>query len=247
MHSTTEPPLLKDFSDGIKSGVPIFLGYFTTSVAFGLLAVSAGLTPFEAIFFSMSNLTGAAQFMAINLISAGAAAGEIIISVALLNLRYFIMSASLARKLGFRKTYRKMLTAFGVTDEVFSVASLKPGRVTGSFMLGLQSFSWFGWSAGTLAGVTAGSFLPRSLQDAMAGALFALFAALLVPEIKKSHRPVILAGAAAGLNTLLYYKFQISAGWSIVISMISVTAIGAAIFREYDEDTLVKNLEAENE
>jgi len=143
--------------DGIKSAVPIFLGYFTTSMAFGLLAVSAGLTPFEAVIFSMSNLTGAAQFMAINLISAGAAAGEIIVSVVLLNLRYFIMSASLSRKLGFRKVYARLLTAFGVTDEIFSVASLKPGRVSGSFMLGLESFSWLGWAGGTLAGVTAGS------------------------------------------------------------------------------------------
>lgn len=247
MQSRSRSPFFNDSAEGVKSAVPIFLGYFTTSVAFGLLAVSAGLTPFEAVFFSMSNLTGAAQFMAINLISAGAAAGEIIVSVALLNLRYFIMSASLARKLGFKKTYRKLLTAFGVTDEVFSVASLKPGRVSGSFMLGLQGFSWLGWAAGTLAGVTAGSFLPRSLQDAMSGALFALFAALLVPEIKKSFRPVILAGAAAGLNTLLYYKFQISAGWSIVISMISVTAIGAAIFTESEEQASMESVEGENE
>ncbi len=247
MQTRTRSPFINDSAEGVKSGVPIFLGYFTTSVAFGLLAVSAGLTPFEAVFFSMSNLTGAAQFMAINLISAGAAAGEIIISVVLLNLRYFIMSASLARKLGFKRAYRKLLTAFGVTDEVFSVASLKPGRVSGSFMLGLQGISWLGWGAGTLAGVTAGSFLPRSLQDAMSGALFALFTALLVPEIKKSFRPVILAGAAAGLNTLLYYKFQISAGWSIVISMISVTAIGAAIFTDNEEENQVERVEAENE
>ena len=107
MQSRSRSPFFNDSAEGVKSAVPIFLGYFTTSVAFGLLAVSAGLTPFEAVFFSMSNLTGAAQFMAINLISAGAAAGEIIVSVVLLNLRYFIMSASLARKLGFKKAYRK--------------------------------------------------------------------------------------------------------------------------------------------
>ncbi len=232
---------------GIKDALPIFIGYFTTSVAFGLLAVSAGLTPFEAVIFSATNLTGAAQFMAINLMSASAAAGEIIISVALLNLRYFIMSASLSRKLHFNKISRKLLTAFSVTDEVFSVASLKPEKVSGKFMFGLQSFSWVGWVTGTLTGVTLGSVLPSSLQDAMSGALFALFAALLVPEIKKSYRPVVLAGAAAGLNTLLYYKFQISAGWSIVISMLSITAIGAAIFTDnaaYDE---FNRMEAGNE
>lgn len=233
--------------EGIKSSIPIFLGYFTTSVAFGLLAVSSGLTPFETVVFSMSNLTGAAQFMAINLISAGAAAGEIIISVVLLNMRYFIMSASLARKLRLERITHKMLISFGVTDEIFSVASLRPGRVSGSFMFGLQSSSWLGWVSGTLAGVLAGSFLPAALQEAMSGALFALFAALLVPEIKKSFRPLILAATAAGLNTLLYYRFSIPAGWSIVISMISVTAIGAALFTGSAGKDSFNRLEAENE
>lgn len=233
--------------DGIKSAIPIFLGYFTTSVAFGLLAVSAGLTPFEAVIFSMSNLTGAAQFMAINLISAGAAAGEIIISAVLLNMRYFIMSASLARKLRLTRISHKMITAFGITDEIFSVASLKAGRGSVSFMFGLESFSWLGWVSGTLAGVLAGSFIPTALQDAMSGALFALFAALLVPEIKRSFRPLLLAGAAAGLNTLLYYRFNISAGWSIVISMISVTAAGAAVFTGSGVDESLNTLGAENE
>lgn len=238
---------LRDATEGMKNAIPIFLGYFTTSVAFGLLAVSAGLTPFEAVVFSMSNLTGAAQFMAINLISAGAAAGEIIISIALLNLRYFIMSASLARKLGFKKAGTKMLTAFGVTDEIFSVASLRPGSVSGGFMLGLESVSWLGWALGTLAGVTAGSFLPSALQDAMSGALFALFAALLIPEIKKSFRPLVLAGAAAALNTFLYYRFNISSGWSIVISMISVTALGALVFTGSAEGEGCGRMEVEHE
>lgn len=237
----------RDAAGGVKSAIPIFLGYFTTSVAFGLLAVSAGLSPLQAVLFSMTNLTGAAQFMAINLMSAGAAAGEIIVSVALLNLRYFIMSASLARKLGFKKLPQKLLTAFGVTDEVFSVASLKPGSASAGFMLGLESFSWLGWASGTIAGVTAGSFLPSTLQDAMSGALFALFAALLVPEIKKSYRPAVLAASAAGLNTLLYYKWNISAGWSIVISMILITAAGAAVFTDSAEPDTIEGAEAGNE
>jgi len=223
---------INEFSAGARSALPIFIGYFTTSVAFGILALSSGLTPFEAVLFSMTNLTGAAQFMAINLISSGAVLGEIVVSVLLMNLRYFIMSASLARKLGLKNNIDKAVISFGVTDEVFSVASLKPGDVSGSFMYGLQFVSWAGWAAGTLAGVSMGSFLPRSLQDAMSGALFALFAALLVPEIKKGYRAVFLSVTAGILNTALYYLWHISAGWSIVISMLVVTAAAAAVFTD---------------
>lgn len=220
------------FTDGARDAVPIFIGYFTTSTAFGILALSSGLTPFEAVLFSMTSLTGAAQFMAINLISSGALIGEIVVSVFLMNLRYFIMSASLAGKLGLKNNIDKAVISFAVTDEVFTVASLKPGTVSNSYMYGLQFVSWAGWSAGTLAGVTMGSFLPRSLQDAMTGALFALFVALLVPEIKKSYRAVFLSVSAGILNTLLYYLLHISAGWSIVISMLAVTAAGAVVFTD---------------
>lgn len=225
-----------DFLEGAKNAFPIFIGYFTTSLAFGLVAVGIGLSPLLAITFSATNLTGAAQFMAINLLGAGAAASEILISVLLMNMRYFIMSMAISRKIQFKNAKDRFLLAFGITDEIFSVASLRPGMVSKPFMLGLEGFSWLGWASGTVAGVTMGAFLPRSLQDAMSGALFALFAALLVPEIKKSHLPLVLALAAGGLNTLLYYAWKVPAGWSIVISMLVITALGAALFGDGAED-----------
>jgi 4-azaleucine resistance transporter AzlC len=236
MKSKNDTYFLYEFIQGVKSAIPISIGYFTASIAFGILALSAGLAPFEAVLFSMTNLTGAAQFMAINLISSGAAIGGIVISVMLMNMRYFIMSASLARKLGLKNNIEKAIISFGVTDEIFSLASLKAGKVASPFMYGLQLSSWMGWVLGTLAGVTAGAFLPRALQDAMSGALFALFISLLIPEIKKSYRAALLAVSAGILNSLLYYIWNMSAGWSIVISMITVTAMGAAFYRDEDND-----------
>ncbi len=232
MKTESDKLKVKDFFEGARSAVPIFIGYFTASVAFGILALSSGLTPFEAVFFSMSNLTGAAQFMAINLISSGAFISEIVVSVMLMNLRYFIMSASLARKLGLKNKFDKAVISIAVTDEIFSVASLKQGEVSNFFMYGLQFVSWTGWAAGTLSGVTLGIFLPRSLQDAMSGALFALFIALLIPEIHKGYRAAVLSLSAGILNSVLYYVWHISAGWSIVISMLAVTAVAAAVFRD---------------
>jgi predicted branched-subunit amino acid permease len=95
-----------------------------------------------------------------------------------------------------------------------------------------------GWALGTLAGVTVGTFLPRSLQDAMSGALFALFISLLIPEIKKSYRAALLSISAGILNSLLYYIWSMSMGWSIVISMITVTAMAAMFFKDQDNGTV---------
>jgi len=224
-----------EFWEGARNALPIFIGYFTTSLAFGLLAVATGVSPLLAILFSATNLTGAAQFMAINLLGSGAALSEIFISVLLMNMRYFIMSMGISRKIEFGHVKDRFVLAFGITDEVFSVASLRPGPVSRSFMLGLEGFSWLGWALGTVAGVSIGSFLPKSLQEAMSGALFALFAALLVPEIKKGHLPLVLALSAGGLNTALFYLAMVPAGWSIVISMLVVTALGAVILEDAPE------------
>jgi 4-azaleucine resistance transporter AzlC len=235
-----------DILDGLKNGLPVFLGYFTTSLAFGILALSSGLNAFEAIIFSATNLTGAAQFMAINLFASGALASEIIISVILINLRYFVMSASLSNRLLSFSKKQKAIVAFGNTDEVFSIAALREEVPTFKFMIGLEGISWLGWTSGTICGVTMGSILPSSLQNAMSGALFALFAALLVPEIKKGVRALIIASSAAILNSLIFYKLKLSEGWSIVISMIIVTGIAAAFFSQEDiQDIAVEEAESE--
>ncbi len=211
---------------GAFDAIPIFLGYYTTSIAFGLLAINSGLSSFQAVLFSMTNLTGAAQFLAINLISAGSAMGEIVTSVAMLNMRYFMMSASLAKKLGLHSIFSKILVPAAVTDEVFSVISFREGKTGTDYIFGLQSVSWLGWVTGTITGVTAGNLLPKTLQQAVAIALFALFVALLVPEVKRSTLALVLALSSGALNSFLHYVFHIPPGWSIVISMTATAGIG---------------------
>jgi 4-azaleucine resistance transporter AzlC len=214
-----------DFRRGALSAVPIFIGYFTASAAFGLLARGAGLSGWQSILFSATNLTGAAQFLAINLIAAGAFPAEIVFSIFLVNLRYFLMTASLLTKVDYKNNLVRYLSAFAVTDEVFSVAMADTGKVNTPFMAGLQFTSWTGWVSGTAVGFFAGTLLPPELSAAMQVALFALFAALLVPEIKRGKAlPLLTALSAALINTFLYYVFKLSAGWSLVIAMITTSA-----------------------
>ena len=57
-----------------------------------------------------------------------------------------------------------MLIAYGNTDEIFAVASAKPGTVGKLYMYGLILFSVTGWVGGTLAGAVAGTLLPAVLS-----------------------------------------------------------------------------------
>ena len=51
-----------EFARGLRDGIPICLGYFAVSFAFGILTVENGLTPVEATLISLFNLTSAGQF-----------------------------------------------------------------------------------------------------------------------------------------------------------------------------------------
>ena len=53
---------MKQFTQGIKDGSAIGIGYLSVSFTFGLAAVSSGLMWWEALLVSMMNLTSAGQF-----------------------------------------------------------------------------------------------------------------------------------------------------------------------------------------
>ena len=46
----------KTFYEGLKSGIPIGLGYLPVSFTFGFLAVSGGLPVWVAVFISLTEL-----------------------------------------------------------------------------------------------------------------------------------------------------------------------------------------------
>ena len=62
---------MKEFYKGLKDGIPIALGYFAVSFSFGILALKGGLTVFQSVFISLTNVTSAGQFAGLQIIIAG--------------------------------------------------------------------------------------------------------------------------------------------------------------------------------
>ena len=114
------------FLKGARLGMPIALGYIPVSFSFGMLAVQNGIPAWAAIVISMTNLTSAGQFAGMNIISAAGGMWEMAITTFVINLRYMLMSLSLSQKIGKMSLAKRLITAFGITDEVFAVASTTP-------------------------------------------------------------------------------------------------------------------------
>ncbi|XWN52012.1 AzlC family ABC transporter permease [Anoxybacillus flavithermus] len=212
------------FRDGLKSGVAIAVGYAPVALTFGLLAKSTGLSLMDTTLMSMIVFAGAAQYISLNLLSLGTGPFEIILTTFILNIRHFLMSASLNEKAEHDPLWKKALYAFGITDETFSVAAMKEGTVSASYMFGLIFISYSSWVINSAIGHIVGAYLPESVQVSLSVALYAMFVGLLIPAIKTERKALWLAVCAGAINCMLLLWLHVPKGWAIVIATI-VSAI----------------------
>lgn len=221
------------FFKGIKDGLPICIGYFAVSFAFGISAVGLGLTWIEALLISMTNLTSAGQLAGVPIIAGGGSIIEMAVSQLVINSRYALMSVSLSQKLG--KSIRlphRFLVSFGNTDEIFAVSMTNKHQVGKKYMYGLILTPWLGWSSGTLLGAIADNILPAIVISALGVAIYGMFVAIVVPEMKK-QKPVLFCVLFAvilscGFEFLPFLK-GVPAGFVIIICAVIASAIFAVI------------------
>lgn len=223
-----------DFKRGLKLGIPIALGYVPVAFTFGLMAVQGGIPIWIVILISLTNLTSAGQFAGVGLIIANASLFEIAVTTFVINIRYLLMSLSLSQRIVPMPLINRAIMAFGITDETFAVASMEKREITFPYMLGLISCPYFGWALGTALGALTTALLPPALQSAMGIALYAMFIALFVPPAMKSKAVFTVVLIAVALSSAFswvpYLKNHISAGWSIIITTIGASTLGAIFF-----------------
>ncbi len=219
---------------GIRDGIPIAVGYFSVSFTFGMMAVQSGISPFHAVLISLLNLTSAGQFAGLTVIVSNASLMEMALTQLVVNIRYALMSVSLSQKLDDSVKMRsRLLIAYGNTDEIFAVASSKPGTVGAKYLYGLILLPVLGWVGGTLAGAVASTLLPATVISALGVALYGMFIAIVVPPAKehKEVRTVVLIALA--LSCAFYYLpvlRQVSSGFMIIICTVAAAAVGAVLF-----------------
>lgn len=194
------------FASGLLAALPIALGYFPIAFAFGVAATGQGLTALEAVALSLIIYAGAAQFLALALITSGAPLVVAAFTLIAMNLRHLLYGPALMKRAGAAASRRHAWAwAFGLTDEVFGAAlgHLARGRrFAEPFMFGLGLGAYASWVSGTALGAWAGGGALAAFPAVEAGLGFllpALFLALLLSILTRVQLPVI---AVAGLATV---------------------------------------------
>ena len=221
-----------DFLKGMRHGVPIMLGYLSVSFGFGINAVALGLTVFQTVGISLTNLTSAGQAAGVAVIAAGGTLLEMALCQLVINLRYSLMGFTLSQRLSPDFTLpHRLLASFGITDEIFAVASSQPEPLTPSYLYGIEIVSIFGWTLGTALGALGGALLPVRVTAALGLMLYGMFIAIMIPPAKKNFRVLIVILLSAGLSVIVKFFLRfISDGFAVILCALVSSVICALLF-----------------
>ena len=205
------------------------MGYFPIAVAFGALAVKAGLTWWEASLMSSLVYAGASQFVGVSMLMADTGILQIIMATLILNLRHLVMSLGVNYRMRrFPAAGRRMLS-LGITDETFALLTMGregAGKKTLSPRLtaGIMAAAYLGWVAGTAAGALSAGWIPEGVTKAMTVGLYALFIGLLIPAVRDARGPAVTAAAGMALSAVFY--LILAPGWAIILAALAASGLG---------------------
>ena len=196
----------RDFLSGLKAGIPISFGYLAIMIAIGIQARAAGMGVGYALMLSFTNVTSAGEVEAIRIIGEHGTYMAIFLVTLIMNLRYVLMSASLAPRVGHMPIYQKMILAYGLTDEIFAVSVTRREKLSVWFTLGIYSTAVPMWLIGTATGAILGDKLPEIVILSLQVCLFGMFLSIVLPPAKEHKNircAVILSMALNGVIELI--------------------------------------------
>lgn len=203
----------KSFRAGVQAEVPLLIGVFPFGLIYGALALNAGLSTPAAQMMSSIVFAGSAQFITAQLVHDSVPGFVIVLTIAVVNLRHVLYSASLAPYLAALPTHWKALLSYLLTDEAYAPTIIqyeKDGITPHAhwFLLGAGAALWLDWQISTALGIFLGAAIPE--EWSLDFALPLTFIAMVVPVLK--NRAAIAAALSAGLVALLAFALPYKLG-----------------------------------
>ena len=214
--------------NGVLRAAPIVLGYIPVGIAYGVLAQKSGLSALNTLLMSLLVYAGSAQLIAVGLFGANAPVLSIIMTTFVVNLRHMIMASAVAPYL---KRWRKVELAgfaYQLTDETFAVHSTNfpSGIPDKAEVFATNITAQTAWVTGTVIGIVAGQLITDVKPFALDYALPAMFAALLVLQIKKRiHVVIALLTGVLAIGLLQAGMKQ----WNVITATVVGATVGVVI------------------
>jgi 4-azaleucine resistance transporter AzlC len=208
----------KFFLEGVRAELPLLIGVFPFGMIYGALALNAGLSNAAAQMMSSILFAGSSQFITAQLVHDAAPALVIILTIAVVNVRHMLYSASLAPYLKDLSLKWKVLLSYLLTDEAYAPSIIKYEKESVQpfshwFVFGAGFALWFNWQLSTAFGLFFARYMTNNdiLKDIpLDFALPLTFIAMVVPVLK--NRAMVASALSAGLVALLAFSLPFKLG-----------------------------------
>ncbi|MEX1125847.1 MAG: AzlC family ABC transporter permease [Acidimicrobiia bacterium] len=214
------------FRKGARDSVLILFAVGAFGVAYGVLAVDVGLSPWLILFSSMIIVSGAAQFAMVGLLAAGPV--PILLAATGLGLRHLPMSARLADIIESEPLLTRLRLAFILVDETFglTIRAYDAGvEDVVAYKTAADLMLYTGWIIGTAVGVWFGASIDP--EAAGIGVLFGLLFLGLAAPMVKIRRDWVVAGAAVVATLIATATLPLA--WRVSTAAVAASLVGMAI------------------
>ena len=219
---------------GLRDGLPIGLGYFAVAFSLGIVARQYGLSPLQGFTASFLNHASAGEYALYSMIAVQASFWEIALLVLIANARYLLMSAALSQRVPEKAgTAGRIAAGFCITDEIFALGIGYAGQLSLVYLGSAFLLADVMWSAGTAAGIIAGSVLPGNVVTALSVAIYGMFLAIIIPPARKKRvigGIVTVSFACSFAVSRLVSAETLSEGIRIILLTVVIAGAAAALF-----------------
>jgi predicted branched-subunit amino acid permease len=235
---TDRRTLKGELADAVLDIFPALVALVPIGLVFGAVAVIRGMSPLEATLASALMFSGGAQLAALELWRYPVPMGALVLSTLLINLRFLLMSASLAQKLPRLPWFARFVGLHALADENWALCERRASRemaagrrISAAYLFGMAWLFWSCWVLCTWIGTQIGPFLGDPKRLGADFAFAAIFIGLIV-GFARSRQGVAVVVASAVSAAIAYRTF--GAPWHIVagtvagLVMAALTADGVA-------------------
>ncbi len=218
-------------TEGARGSFPLVPSVFVYATVWGGLARQAGLSLGEIALMCFIVTAGASQFVAVPMIASGASPLAVIVTTYIVNMRHYLMAATLAPAFrGFSRWWLALI-AHGINDESFALAVARRNPPDPWFFLGSVVAVYGSFIAGALVGSVLGGLVSDPARYRLDFAFPAVFLALVAVQLKRRADWAVAGGAAL---LALWIAWRFVGNWHIVVAGLVASGLGALIMRPED-------------
>ena len=221
----------RDFRQGFLDFLPVLAALVPIALLLGTLAAGKGLSPLEIGLMSVLVFAGSSQFVALELWRDPAPWALVGAAAFIVNLRFVLMNASLARRLGEMRPATRALIGWYMADENWAFAEQRARKqpLTAAYCFGVTIPMVTMWTALTVAGAIAGQGFGSPEAYGFDFAFSAVFIAIIAGFVKTPGTGLVLV--ASGLAAALAKSF-IPGAWHIIIGGLAGIAVAALMWKD---------------